>query len=205
MFTGLIEAVGVIQELRDDGEFRRIRIAMPDGTRDIGEGSSIAVNGICLTATAVDSGSFGADLSHETLARTTLDELRVGRHVNLELALRADARLGGHIVQGHVDGVGRIISFDRIGDDWDLEVGVDAGQRQRLVEKGSIAVDGISLTVARLTENGFSAAIIPFTLEHTSLRYAQEGDPVNLEFDILAKYVERLVEPYLQKIEDSLS
>jgi len=204
MFTGLIESIGEIRELNDTGKFRQILVSVPNGTRDLAEGSSIAVNGVCITVTGLSADTFSADLSRETLACTTLGELRAGHHVNLEPALRADARLGGHIVQGHVDGVGRIVSFERQGDDWDLRIEVDSVHRTRLVQKGSVAVDGISLTVAQLDASQFSAAIIPFTLEHTTLQYARAGDRVNLEFDILAKYVERLVEPYLHRIEDAL-
>lgn len=207
MFTGLIESIGEIQSIREGGGFRQICVALPRdlGVEAVSQGSSIAVNGVCITAREVTEGEFLADLSYETLARTTLGSLGAGTRVNLERALRADSRLGGHIVQGHVDCVGEILAFERDGDDWNLMIGFDPVNRGSLVHKGSIAVDGISLTVARLGEDRFSSAIIPFTLEHTTLQYSKPGDPVNLEFDVLAKYVERLLEPYLQKIGEASS
>lgn len=197
MFTGLIEAVGEVVSTTLHDDFLRIRIRVPSGIDDLKPGSSIATDGVCVTARDVFDDGFSADLSRETLARTTLGVLASGAKVNLERSLRADARLGGHIVQGHVDATGRIRNFTRQGDDWNLIIGCDPAGRPRLVEKGSIAVDGISLTVAGLTPEGFRAAIIPFTYEKTTLRYSQVNDPVNLEFDVLAKYVERLIEPYL--------
>lgn len=200
MFTGIIEAVGEIIEVRDTGEFRRLRIAAPDIAGGAAAGASIAADGVCVTATDVRDGSFAADLSRETLERTTFGHARAGRKVNLERPLRADGRLGGHIVQGHVDGVGRIRRFDRAGDDWTLEVGYPPAAAPRLVWKGSIAVDGISLTVAALDAESVSIAVIPYTMEHTNLSDRRTGDAVNLEFDVLAKYVERLVAPYIQRL-----
>jgi riboflavin synthase len=200
MFTGLIEVVGQVEDVRDTDGFRRIRVFAPGEVGDLAPGSSIAIQGVCVTAVEVSDRRFSADLSRETLGRTTLGLLEPGAHVNLERALRADSRFGGHIVQGHVDGVGQILGFGRHPDDQDLTIGFDPDHQTRLVHKGSVAVDGISLTIARLERDRFSAAIIPFTLEHTSLRYSQLGDKVNLEFDVLAKYVERLVEPYLRNI-----
>jgi riboflavin synthase len=201
MFTGLIEAVGEVLDTVEAEGFRQLRISRPPGMGDLREGSSIAANGVCITAREIADSSFRAHLSHETLQRTTLGFLESGAHVNLELALRADSRLGGHIVQGHVDGVGQILSFQQQDDDWNLVVGFDPSHASRLVHKGSVAVDGISLTVADLEDDRFSVAIIPYTLENTTLKYSNRGDKVNLEFDVLAKYVERLLEPYIQKIE----
>jgi riboflavin synthase len=160
---------------------------------DIQMGSSIAVNGVCLTVRSFDDTGFGAELSRETLDRTSLQHLKRGAVVNLERPMRADGRFGGHIVQGHVDGVGRLHSFDRDGDNWKLQIEFPDAGRSYVVEKGSVAVDGISLTVAGVTNRVFGVAIIPHTLENTNLKRAQVGDSVNLEFDIIAKYVEQML------------
>ncbi len=200
MFTGIIEEVGEIVEIQDAKDFRRVRIAAARALDDIEPGSSISTNGVCITAREIDTGSFTADLSRETLDRTTFRDVGTGTHVNLERSMRADSRFGGHIVQGHVDGVGRIQRFDRNEDDWILEVDYDPAAASRIVWKGSIAVDGISLTIAGLEASSFSIAIIPHTLENTNLKYARPGDNVNLEFDVLAKYVENLVGPYLEQL-----
>jgi riboflavin synthase len=200
MFTGIIEEVGRVVEVTDSDEFRRIRVEAETVLEDMKTGSSIATNGVCITAREITESSFTADLSRETLDRTTLKHTGQGAHVNLERSMRADSRFGGHIVQGHVDGVGRIRRFDREGDDWILEVAYDPASASRLVWKGSIAVDGISLTVAALGKETFSIAIIPHTLENTNLGDVKPGDEVNLEFDVLAKYVEKLVVPYLAQI-----
>ena len=161
-------------------------------------GSSIAVNGVCLTARSVNENIFSAEMSHETLDRTSLGNLGKGSIVNLERPMRGDSRFGGHIVQGHVDGVGRIRGFDRQGDAWNLEVEHPEAGSRYIVEKGSITVDGISLTVASLKgSNVFSVAIIPHTFENTNLKAARPNDPVNLEFDVVAKYVENLIKPYV--------
>ncbi|MBI4472911.1 MAG: riboflavin synthase [Acidobacteria bacterium] len=197
MFTGIIEEVGEIVEISDAREFRTIRVRARAVMDDLRIGSSIAVNGVCLTARSIDAYTFSAEMSRETLDRTTLGGLRQGSIVNLERPMRADSRFGGHIVQGHVDGVGRIRRFDREGDNWILDVETPANSSGYLVEKGSIAVDGISLTVAGLRgSNAFSVAIIPHTFENTNLKSARAGDPVNLEFDVIAKYVENLLKPY---------
>ena len=200
MFTGIIEEVGEIVEVHNTDDFRRARIAAARILDDIKPGSSISTNGVCITVREIDPGSFTADLSRETLDRTTFRNIGSGTHVNLERSMRADSRFGGHIVQGHVDGVGRIRRFDREDDDWMLEVDYDPAAASRIVWKGSIAVDGISLTVAGLEASSFCIAIIPHTLENTNLKYAQPGDEVNLEFDVLAKYVENLVSPYLEQL-----
>jgi riboflavin synthase len=193
MFTGLVEEVGEIAALSESSEFRTIRVRARLVLEDMRSGSSIAVNGVCLTATRAGAGAFTADLSHETLARTTLGALVPGTLVNLERPMRADGRFGGHIVQGHVDGIGRIHRFERQGDNWNLEIVYPASGAGYIVEKGSIAVNGISLTVAGLGRTGtFSVAVIPYTFENTNLKAAKAGDPVNLEFDIVAKYVENL-------------
>jgi riboflavin synthase len=197
MFTGIIEETGEVIEINDTGAFRTIVVRGTSVLDDLRLGSSIAVNGVCLTARSIQAGIFSAEMSRETLDRTSLGSLGKGAIVNLERPMRADSRFGGHIVQGHVDGVGRIRKFDRDGDAWILEVTYPAGGSRYIVEKGSITVDGISLTVAALPGPGvFSVAIIPHTFENTNLRKAKAGDPVNLEFDVLAKYVENLIKPY---------
>jgi riboflavin synthase len=197
MFTGIIEEVGEITEIDESREFRTIRIHAGKVLEDMGIGSSIAVNGVCLTVRSMAADSFTAELSHETLDRTTLRATQRGTLLNLERPMRADSRFGGHIVQGHVDNVGKIRSFNRVGDSWDLEIEFPEAASRYIVEKGSIAVDGISLTVAALLSQSFSIAIIPHTLENTNLRAARPGDTVNLEYDVVAKYVESLLKPYV--------
>jgi riboflavin synthase len=197
MFTGIIEEVGEIVKVEDTGDFRTIYVAGQRVFEDLRTGSSIAVNGVCLTARSTSNHTFSAEMSSETLARTSLESLRKGTIVNLERPMRADGRFGGHIVQGHVDGVGRLRRFDREGDAWDLEVEYPESASRYIVEKGSIAIDGISLTVAKLlSSNALSVAIIPHTFENTNLRTARPGAPVNLEFDVVAKYIENLLKPY---------
>jgi riboflavin synthase len=196
MFTGIIEEVGEGIEVDNAQDFRTIRVRARKVMEDLSVGSSIALNGVCLTVRSLTPNSFSADLSRETLDRTTLKSIAIGSSLNLERPMRADSRFGGHIVQGHVDGVGTILSFNRNGDSWDLEVQFPQPAAGYIVEKGSIAVDGISLTVAALRNNLFSIAIIPHTLENTNLRTAKAGDAVNLEYDVVAKYVESLVKPY---------
>src|SRR5439155_7922687 len=197
MFTGIVEEIGEIIEISDRSDFRTIRVGCRTVVDDLRLGSSVAVNGVCLTARSVDGISFSAEMSRETLDRTSLGSLNKGSIVNLERPMRGDSRWGGHIVQGHVDGVGRICSFDRAGDAWDLEVEYPPTGSRYIVEKGSVAVDGISLTIASLEgSHVFSVAIIPHTFENTNLKSARPADAVNLEFDILAKYVEKMIEPY---------
>jgi len=201
MFTGIIEEVGEIVAVTDTGDFRRVAIRAPGVISGIEAGSSVATDGVCITAREVGADTFTADLSRETLERTTLKHARAGTQVNVERSMPADGRFGGHIVQGHVDGVGRVLSFDRAGDDWILQIKYNSGDYSPLVWKGSVAVDGISLTVAALEEQTFAIAIIPFTLENTNLQHRKPGDEVNVEIDILAKYVEKLVGGYLKHIE----
>ena len=197
MFTGIIEEVGEVVEIEDTGNFRTIAVTGNTVFDDLRTGSSIAVNGVCLTVRSMASRIFTAEMSRETLDRTSLGSLKKGTVLNLERPMRADSRFGGHIVQGHVDGVGHIRRFERQADAWNLEVEYPETDKCYLVEKGSIALDGISLTVASLrSPNIFSVAIIPHTFENTSLRTARPNDPVNLEFDVLAKYIESLLKPY---------
>lgn len=196
MFTGIIEETGEIVAIDDAAGFRAIQVRGKSIFDDMSLGSSIAVNGVCLTARSITADTFSAEMSRETLDRTSLGHLTKGAIVNLERPMRADSRFGGHIVQGHVDGLGRIHQFDRAADAWNLEVEYPAAGARYIVEKGSITVDGISLTVAALAASRLSVAIIPHTFENTNLKAAKAGDPVNLEFDVIAKYVENLLKPY---------
>jgi riboflavin synthase len=193
MFTGLIADLGEVTELHSDREGATLRI----GTRladELGEGDSIAVNGVCLTATEVREGSFAAQAMRETLERSALGALVVGGRVNLELPLRAADRLGGHVVQGHVDGTGVVVAIHEQGFARVLRVQSEPRLGRYLVEKGSIAIDGVSLTVSALEDDGFEVSLIPETLERTNLGKIASGARVNIEVDILAKHVERLME-----------
>lgn len=193
MFTGLIEELGVIEQVerREAGAVFRIGATLV--ASDISNGDSIAVNGVCLTALGVDKGGFSADVSPETLARTTLDRIAVGTRVNLERALLPTQRLGGHIVQGHVDATGKFIGARDEGDFRTVTIGFDPEFAKYLVFKGSVAVEGISLTVAALRAAEFDIAVIPKTWEMTDLSTLSPGDAVNLEADVIAKYVERML------------
>jgi riboflavin synthase len=193
MFTGLIADLGTVTALARDGDGATLTIA----TRlcdELARGDSIAVNGVCLTATRVGDASFEAEAMAETLARSSLGELEEGMPVNLELALRADDRLGGHIVQGHIDATGTVRDVSAQGFARVLDIEIDPRLGRYLVEKGAVAVDGVSLTVSALSEHGFAVSLIPETLRRTSLDTIREGMVVNVEVDILAKHVERLVE-----------
>lgn len=193
MFTGLIEELGVIEQVERREAGAVFRIGASRITSDIANGDSIAVNGVCLTALNVDSRGFSADVSPETLARTTLDRLAIGTRVNLERALLATQRLGGHIVQGHVDSTGTFIGSRDEGDFRTVKIGFEPEFAKYLVFKGSVAVEGISLTVAALRETEFDIAVIPKTWEMTDLSTLSPGDAVNLEADVIAKYVERML------------
>jgi riboflavin synthase len=193
MFTGIVEAVGKMESLERAGDGGRLRIRA-ELAASLGQGSSIAVNGCCLTAVEIGDGLFAADLSGETLRRTSFGEMKPGCAVNLERPLAAGAPLGGHFVQGHVDGVGRIARLAREGENWWLSVRVPEGLGRYVAMKGSIAIDGISLTVAAWSDGLLDCAIIPFTYAKTNLHEKTVGDAVNLETDILAKYVERQLE-----------
>ncbi len=193
MFTGIIEELGAVESITV-GSSGRLRVRAPLVCSDLHEGDSLSVNGVCLTAVEVHGTSFEADASPETLSRSSLASLKRGDLVNLERALLPTTRLGGHIVQGHVDGTGQIVSADPLGDgEWQLSVSYPAELDRYLVSKGSISVDGISLTIASLDGAVFSVAVIPHTWEYTNLRTRRPGDVVNLEIDILAKYVEKLL------------
>jgi riboflavin synthase len=192
VFTGLIAELGRVSSVERSPDGARLRIEASSAA-ELREGDSVAVNGVCLTATEIDGGAFSAEAMNETLARTSLGALADGAPVNLELPLRAGDRLGGHVVQGHVDGLGTVASRDE--DGFALRVRIDAPEDvlRYVVEKGSIAVDGVSLTVAALDPGSFTVSLIPETLERTNLGQAQPGNPVNLEVDVLAKYVEKAV------------
>ena len=190
MFTGIVEEVGVVAKISDNG----MTVLATKVTEDLKLGDSIAVNGTCLTAVSFDRTEFSVDLSPETVRRTSLGRLSVGGPVNLERALLASDRMGGHIVQGHVDGTGRIMSTKRDGDSTIFRIRVPKRLNRYIVEKGFVAVDGISLTVVKIGASSFTLAVIPYTLKNTNLAALSVGDRVNLEADILAKYVERLLD-----------
>lgn len=193
MFTGIIEELGCVASIALDGENARIVVMTHTVTEDTKPGDSIAVNGVCLTVLDVTSESFAADVSKETLERSTLGSLAAGSRVNLERAVTPMTRLGGHIVQGHVDGRGTFLSAGKNGDFWTVRIGFPTEFAKYLVYKGSIAVEGISLTVAALGDDHFNIAVIPKTWELTNLSFLKPGDPVNLEADVIAKYVERMI------------
>ena len=193
MFTGLIEDLGTLQELRTAGAAASVTVqtALPMNELQLGE--SIAVNGVCLTLTGFGAGRFSADVSPETLQRTTLGALARGARVNLERALRLSDRLGGHLVTGHVDGLGRVTERVRQGNAWRLGFQLEPALARQLVGKGSVAVDGISLTVNEAGDDRFTVMIIPHTLERTTLAGLQSGAQVNIETDLIGKYVARLL------------
>jgi riboflavin synthase len=195
MFTGIIEEVGKIVNLEQRGENRRITIAAENIPTQLGTGESIAVSGVCLTALNIKPKSFCADLAPETWTRTSFSRIHEGALVNLELPMKADGRFGGHIVQGHVDGVGKLIELERIAnsENWWLHIELPSDIEKYTVLKGSISIEGISLTVAKLERNVCSVAIIPHTVEMTNLGSLKPGDPVNLEADLIAKYVEKMM------------
>jgi riboflavin synthase len=194
MFTGIVEGTGTVESAERRGDVLRVRIDAGAIGEGLPTGGSIAVNGCCLTAIEVGAGRFTCELTEETLRRTAFEgRLTPARLVNLERPMRADGRFDGHIVQGHVDGVGRILELRRLGDSAEMRVAPPAELMRYLVEKGSVAVDGISLTIAAAGADWFDIALIPYTLAVTNLREAREGVPVNLEVDVIAKYVERML------------
>lgn len=193
MFTGIIEELGHVRSVEQRGDNARILIEARLVTEDIHEGDSVAVNGVCLTALNVEKDSFAADVSRETLDRSTLGRLSPGAPVNLERSVTPATRLGGHLVQGHVDARGKFLSATDHGGSWTVRVAYPPVIARYLVFKGSVAVEGISLTIAELTDEYFEIAIIPKTWEVTNFSHLQPGDAVNLEVDVIAKYVERLL------------
>jgi riboflavin synthase len=195
VFTGIVEEVGKIAKIEQRGENRRITIEAQNTPKELGTGQSVSVSGVCLTAIDITPRSFCADLAPETWERTSFSRIHEGALVNLELPMKADGRFGGHIVQGHVDGVGRLIEFERIADseNWWLHIEIPSEVEKYTVFKGSLCIEGISLTVARLEQNRCTIAIIPHTVELTNLGALKPGDPVNLEADVIAKYVEKMM------------
>lgn len=194
MFTGIVEEVGRIIHIEQRGENRRITIAAESTPKELSTGNSVSVSGVCLTALDIKPESFCADLAPETWVRTSFSRIREGALVNLELPMKADGRFGGHIVQGHVDGVGKLVSFERIADseNWWLDIELPEEVEKYTVYKGSLSIEGISLTVAKLENSRCTIAIIPHTVEMTNLHSLKAGDPVNLEADLVAKYVEKM-------------
>lgn len=195
MFTGLVEDVGTIESLESGAEGARLRITTRLAA-EIGEGDSVAVNGACLTATDTNGGSFATEAMNQTLRVTALGGLAVGDRVNLERAMKVTERLGGHIVQGHVDGVGTVVSVADDGFARRLRVGLGPELIRYVIAKGSICLSGVSLTVAALAEDWAEVSLIPETLERTNLGEAAAGDELNVECDVVAKYVERLMKPF---------
>ncbi|WP_139978777.1 riboflavin synthase [Nocardioides litoris] len=198
MFTGIVEELGTVEAIEDQGDAIRLTVRGVTVTEDAGLGDSIAVNGCCLTVTTLeDGGLWTADVMQETLDKTSLAGVRPGDRVNLERAVTADKRLGGHIVQGHVDAVGHVVSRTP-SEHWEVvEVSMPATLGRYLVDKGSITVDGVSLTVVEARDESFTISLIPETLARTTLGHRQPGDRVNLEVDVLAKHVEKLLEARL--------
>jgi riboflavin synthase len=195
MFTGIIEEVGRVARIEQRGENRRITISAKKASTELKTGDSVAVSGVCLTALDIKPGSFCADLAPETWMRTSFSRIHEGALVNLELPMKADGRFGGHIVQGHVDGVGKFIALERIADSenfW-LRIELPREVEKYTVFKGSISIEGISLTIAMLEGKNCTVAIIPHTAEITNLNSLRRGDPVNLEADLIAKYVEKMI------------
>ena len=195
MFTGIVEEIGTIRSIRRGAHSSALTIGADVVLGDLKVGDSVAVNGVCLTATALLDGAFTADVMHETLDRSSLGALSPGSHVNLERAMAADSRFGGHIVSGHIDGTGTILSLRRDDNAVWYTVSASLSLLRYIVEKGSITIDGISLTVARVETDRFSISAIPHTVAVTILSEKQPGDTVNLETDIIGKYVEKLLRP----------
>jgi len=199
MFTGIVEELGVVEGLEEQSDAIRLSVRGPFVTTDVSLGDSIAVNGCCLTVAERDGETFTADVMHETLTKTSLGALEIGSRVNLERAVTPQTRLGGHIVQGHVDGTGRVVRRQP-SEHWTLvEIELRPDVARYLVPKGSVTVDGISLTVVDVLDASFTVSLIPETLARTTLGFKEAGDPVNLEVDVIAKYVERLLTTRDQK------
>jgi riboflavin synthase len=195
MFTGIIEEVGRVTDIVDKGGTRRLTVSASTSAKQLKRGDSIAVSGVCLTAVEIRPESFSADLAEETWNRTSFSRITPGALVNLELPMRADGRFDGHIVQGHVDGTGTFVSLDRIkqSDDYWLRIEIPPELARYVIFKGSLSIEGISLTIAKIDGVQVTAAIIPHTLEMTNLKSFKLGDPMNLEVDVIAKYVERML------------
>ncbi len=205
MFTGLIEEVGQVVKIEPLGNGRRLRILAKTVLEDIKVDDSIAVNGVCLTATKIEQDGFWADAVGDTLKKTTIGSLNIGQKVNLERAMRLSDRLGGHIVQGHIHGIGRVTRLDRISENYFLEINVPQDLQKYLVQEGSIAVDGISFTIARLAENNAGISVIPHTWSKTNLAGRRIGDQLNIECDFFAKYIEKLLISFQNSSKGSLT
>ncbi len=193
MFTGIVEEIGHVRQITRQGEFQRMQISAQRVLEDVKMGDSINVDGVCQTVVHFDAQSFSVETVSETLSRTTLGQFQSGRPVNLERALCPGDRLGGHIVQGHVDGVGHVGSVQERQNEWRIQITVPSTLQRYIAEKGSIAIDGTSLTVADLSDGGFTISVIPHTFDYTILSQRRVGDAVNLEVDVLARYIERLL------------
>jgi len=195
MFTGIIEEVGRVASIIQEHGNRRLTISSSKLVKELGKGNSIAVSGVCLTAVQITPKSFGADLAEETWNRTSFSRIKKGALVNLELPMQANGRFGGHIVQGHVDGTGKFLALDPIpdADDYWLRIEIPPELARYVIFKGSLSIEGISLTVAKIEGTGVTVAIIPHTVEMTNLKSLKPGDPVNLEVDVIAKYVEKML------------
>lgn len=202
MFTGIIEELGKISALTKGDKSLKLKVECNKVTENLLLGDSIAVNGVCLTVINFGRSFFEADVSYETIAKTSLHNIKSGSIVNLERALTLSSRLGGHIVQGHVDGTGRILNIAQYGDSYKLFISCPNNLDKYIVSKCSIAIDGISLTVAEVKNKIFEVAVIPHTYENTNLKYKKNGDTVNLESDIIARYVEKMV--YFEEKDDKL-
>jgi riboflavin synthase len=205
MFTGIIEEVGSVTSVTNDQGRRRITIAASRLPNDLKKGDSIAVSGVCLTAVEIAPKCFAADLAEETWKQTSFSRMKKGRFVNLELPLRADGRFGGHIVQGHVDGTGKFLGLEKIpgAEDYWLLIEIPPEMSRYVIHKGSLCIEGISLTVASIEGTLVTVAIIPHTAEMTNLKSLKMGDPVNLEVDMVAKYIEKMMHP--QTVASSLT
>ena len=195
MFTGLIQAIGVIKQVSGSPEGKTLTIHCPELIGDIAVDDSIAVNGVCLTAAEREPDGFIAHAIHTTLEKTTIGSLAPGQRVNLELAMRASDRLGGHLVQGHVNAIGRITGIDTQGNNWQIHIAFPADLRKYMIAEGSVTLDGISLTIAKLADSQLMVSIIPHTLANTTLKDKAVGDSVNIEVDIMAKYIENFLRP----------
>ncbi|MGA8311608.1 MAG: riboflavin synthase [Terriglobales bacterium] len=195
MFTGIIEEVGRVAGVVNRSGHRRLTVAASQVTKELKTGDSIAVSGVCLTAVEITPRTFAADLAEETWKRTSFSRIKKGALVNLELPMRLNERLGGHIVQGHVDGTGKLVALDQIGggDDFWLQIEIPPELARYVIFKGSLSIEGISLTVAKIEGTRVAAAIIPHTVKMTNLKSLKAGDPVNLEVDVVAKYIEKMI------------
>lgn len=195
MFTGIIEELGHVAAIEIQGQQRRVTISSSNLVRELKQGDSISVSGVCLTAIDISKNSFTSDLAQETWQRTSFSRLKPNAPVNLELPMRANGRFDGHIVQGHVDGIGTVTSFEQVpdGNDYVLQINVPSELTRYIVAKGSLAIEGISLTVAAIDGTNVRVAIIPHTAEVTNLQSLKPGDPINLEVDVIAKYAEKML------------